>query len=171
MHFLAIWGGLRRNYALRAPEQESGGPDPHRQQRPESAKRIAVALIDDRALFGESLATAMNDRATDLVVKHWKSVDALASVPSALQGVDLVLICIGRTSLFRGSMSRLIKVLLKQDRHLPIAILADTADPAMVATGRAMGLRGILSSKASLDAVATALRQIYAGGTVVPNEH
>ncbi len=168
MLLAAVCAGICINAVLRAPAQEGDGPAMRRQRQSEAPKRIAVALIDDRVLFGQSLATAMNDQTTDLVAMHWKSVDALAAVPSVLQDADVVLVCIGRSSLSRGSMSRLIKALLKQDGHPPVAILADTADADIVAAGPAMGLRGVLSGKASLEVVASALRQIHAGGTIVP---
>lgn len=143
----------------------------HRRSSSGDRKRVAVTLIDDRALFGESLATAMNAQGLEFVVKHWRSADVIADVGSALQGADLVLVCIGRSNPTKGPVHHLIKALLDESNHPPVAVLADAISPAMVRVVMRMGLRGIVTSTASLNAVINAMRQIHRGATVIPNAH
>lgn len=155
--------------AFFAPAREGGGTAGHRRGPLDDRKRITVALIDDRALFGESLAMAINAQSPDFAVKHWRSADVLVDVGSALQGIDLVLVCIGRSNPTKGSINQMIKALLDGHTHPPIALLADAVSPAMVRVVMRMGLRGIVTSAASLHAVINAMRQIHRGATVIPN--
>ena len=155
--------------AFFAPAREGGGAVGRRQGSSDDHKRIVVVLIDDRALFGESLATAINAQSPDFAVKHWRSADVLVDVGSALRGVDLVLLCIGRSNPTKGSIHRIINALLEEHEHPPIALLADAISPAMVRVVMRMGLRGIVTSATSLQAVINAMRQIHRGATVIPN--
>ncbi len=154
--------------AFFAPEREGGGAAGQRRDSPDEHKRITVALIDDRALFGESLATAINAQSPDFAVKHWRSADVLVDVGPALRGVDLVLVSIGRSNPTKGSTLQMIKALLERHEHPPIAILADAISPAMVRVVMRMGLRGIVTSATSLHALINAMRQIHRGATVIP---
>lgn len=157
--------------AVHAPEGEDGGPDPGRDGSPRQDDRVVVALIDDRALFGESLAMAMNIQDAGFRATHWTGADAMANLPSALGGADVVLVCLGRATLTRSTTNQLIKALLGVSGHPPIAVLADTISVASVKAGIAMGLRGFMTSDAPLGAVMDALRKIRQGATVIPSAH
>ncbi|MCW2238577.1 DNA-binding response regulator [Azospirillum canadense] len=126
-------------------------------------------MIDDRALFGESLATAVNAQAGDVVMRHWRCAQALADLQTVQRDADIVLVCIGRASLTKGSTNQLLKALLRDDSHPPVAVLADTVNPNMVRNGMAMGLGGMIASSVPLGSVISALRQIHSGATVLPN--
>lgn len=162
---------IHRRTSLRAPERGSGGSEVHRGRRPEDRARIVVTVIDDRALFGESLATAVNAQAGDIVMTHWRVGQALADPAAALRDADVVLVCIGRTGLSKGATNHLLKALLGTDPHPPIAVLSDTVSPGMVRTGMGMGLDGIIASTVPLRSVIDALRRIHSGATVLPNMH
>ncbi|WP_448206894.1 DNA-binding response regulator [Azospirillum sp. sgz302134] len=155
--------------ACSAPDGNRGGGAARPQNPPGDAGRIAVLLIDDRVLFGESLAMAMNAQASDLAVTHWRSADVLANLPLVLRGPDVVLVCIGRASLSRGSANRLIRALAAEPGHPPVAVLSDAAGRAMVRAGVRIGLRGVVSGLAPLSTVIGALRQIHQGATVIPS--
>ncbi|MBP2291449.1 response regulator transcription factor [Azospirillum rugosum] len=130
---------------------------------------IAVAVVDDRALFGESLATAVNAQAGDVVMSHWRYAQALGDLQTILRDADVVLVCIGRANLTKGSINQLLRALLREDAHPPVAVLADTVSPSMVRSGMSMGLGGMIASTAPLKSVISALRQIHSGATVLPN--
>lgn len=157
--------------AVYAPEQEAGRPEARRSRSPHGPDRIVVTLIDDRALFGESLAMAMNTLNPEFEATHWTSADAMANLPSALRGADVVLVCIGRATLSKGATSQLIKALLGTGGHPPVAVLADTINAASVRAGIGMGLQGFITSDVPLSAVMDALRKVRQGTTVIPSPH
>ncbi|MDQ2101728.1 DNA-binding response regulator, partial [Azospirillum sp. C340-1] len=71
--------GNRREFMPRVPPGARGGAVPPRPDgRPGGRRPIAVLLIDDRSLFGESLAAAINAFAPDVAVSHRRSAAALA---------------------------------------------------------------------------------------------
>ncbi|MBB3264553.1 DNA-binding NarL/FixJ family response regulator [Azospirillum sp. OGB3] len=162
--------GIRREFMPRAPSGARGGArSPHPDGRTGGRAPIAVLLIDDRALFGESLAAAINAFAPDVAVSHRRSAAALADLPAALRGTDVVLVSIGRADPAKGGVGQLLDALAVGGSHPPVAILADRPGAAVDAAAARLGLRGVLSGRMPLAEVIAALRLIHGGGTVSPD--
>ncbi|WP_188260359.1 response regulator transcription factor [Azospirillum tabaci] len=162
--------GIRREFMPRAPSGARGAAiPPHPNGRTGGRAPIAVLLIDDRSLFGESLAAAINAFAPDVAVSHRRSAAALADLPAALRGTDVVLVSIGRADPAKGSVGQLLDALSGGGPHPPIAVLADRPGAAVTAASVRLGLRGVLSGRMPLAEVIAALRLIHGGGTVSPD--
>ncbi|MDW7556071.1 MULTISPECIES: DNA-binding response regulator [Azospirillum] len=154
----------------RVPPGARGGAVPPRQGgRTGGRAPIAVLLIDDRSLFGESLTAAINAFAPDVAVSHQRSTAALADLPAALRGTDVVLVSIGRADPAKGGIGQLLDALAGSGPHPPIAVLADRPGAAVTAAAVRLGLRGVLSGRMPLAEVIAALRLIHGGGTVSPD--
>lgn len=161
--------GIRREFMPRAPSGARGGAVPPRPDGLTGGRTpIAVLLIDDRSLFGESLAAAINAFAPDVAVSHRRSAVALADLPAALRGTDVVLVSIGRADPAKGGIGQLLDALSGGGSHPPVAVLADRPGVAVAAAAARLGLRGVLSGRMPLAEVIAALRLIHGGGTVSP---
>lgn len=162
--------GNRRDFMPRVPPGARGGArSPHPDGRTGRRAPITVLLIDDRSLFGESLAAAINAFAPDVAVNHRRSATALADLPAALRGTDVVLVSIGRADPAKGGIGQLLDALSGGGPHPPVAVLADRPGPAVTAAAARLGLRGVLSGRMPLAEVIAALRLIHGGGTVSPD--
>lgn len=161
---------IRRDFMPRAPAGARGGARPPRPDgRTGGRAPITVLLVDDRALFGESLAAAINAFAPDVAVSHQRSAVALADLPAALRGTDVVLVSIGRADPAKGGIGQLLDALSGGGSHPPVAVLADRPGAVVVAAATRLGLRGVLSGRMPLAEVIAALRLIHGGGTVTPS--
>lgn len=163
--------GNRREFMPRVPRGARGGAP---STQPESRRTggwtpIAVLLIDDRSLFGESLAAAINALAPDVAVSHRRSAAALVDLSAALRCADVVLVNIGRADPAKGGISQLLSALSGGTAHPPVAVLADRPGPAVTDVAARLGLRGVLSGRMPLAEVVAALRVIHNGGTVTPD--
>ncbi|KAA0680061.1 DNA-binding response regulator [Roseomonas genomospecies 6] len=162
--------GNRREFMPRVPPGARGGPhSPRPEVRTGGRAPIAVLLIDDRSLFGESLAAAINASAPDVAVSHRRSAAALADLPAALRGSDVVLVNIGRADPAKGDIGQLLGALTGGTTHPPVALLADRPGPTVTDAAARLGLRGVLSGRMPLAEVIAALRLIHDGGTVSPD--
>lgn len=162
--------GNRREFMPRVPPGARGGPHtPHPEARAGGRAPIAVLLIDDRSLFGESLAAAINASAPEFAVSHRRGADALADLSATLRGADVVLVNIGRADPARGGIGQLLDALSGAAAHPPVAVLADRPGPAVTDAAARLGLRGVLSGRMPLAEVVAALRLIHDGGTVSPD--
>ncbi|TWA91760.1 hypothetical protein FBY14_103250 [Azospirillum brasilense] len=154
----------------RAPSGARGGAvPPHPDGGTGGRAPIAVLLIDDRSLFGESLAAAINAFAPDVAVSHRRSAAALADLPAALRGTDVVLVSIGRADPAKGGVGQLLDALAGSGPHPPVAVLADRPGAAVADAAVRLGLRGVLSGRMPLAEVIAALRLIHGGGTLSPD--
>ncbi|MBK4719500.1 response regulator transcription factor [Azospirillum sp. YIM DDC1] len=162
--------GIRREFMPRAPSGARGGAvPPHPDGGTGGRAPIAVLLIDDRSLFGESLAAAINAFAPDVAVSHRRSAAALADLPAALRGTDVVLVSIGRADPAKGGVGQLLDALAGSGPHPPVAVLADRPSAAVADAAVRLGLRGVLSGRMPLAEVIAALRLIHGGGTLSPD--
>lgn len=162
--------GKRREFMPRVPRGARGDAlPPEPEGRTGGQTPIAVLLIDDRSLFGESLAAAINASAPDVAVIHRRSAEALANLSAALRGADVVLVSIGHAHPAKGGIGQLLNALPGAAAHPPVAVLADRPGPAVIEAVARLGLRGVLSGRMSLAEVAAALRLIHQGGTVTPD--
>lgn len=159
---------IRHGCPATAPERKGIEPKARSEDPPNGVERIAVLVIDDRTMLGQSLAAAINASTSDISVTHRTTQQALADLPAAFGQADIVLVCVGRAGLVRGAMARTLKRLLAEQPHPPIAILADRTEPSAVDAAMRLNLRGILSSTAPLSTVIDSLRRIHQGATVVP---
>ncbi|MFL7903700.1 helix-turn-helix domain-containing protein [Azospirillum argentinense] len=160
----------RRDVMPRVPPGARGGSrSPRPDVRTGGRAPITVLLIDDRSLFGESLAAAINAFAPDVAVSHQRSAAALADLPAVLRGADVVLVSIGRADPAKGGIGQLLGALAGGGSHPPVAILADRPGAAVADTAARLGLRGVLSGRMPLAEVIAALRLIHSGGTVSPD--
>lgn len=166
----AVPAKIRDRMHTAAPEREGGGPATRSGHRRDEGERIAVLLIDDRALFGESLVAAINAGTPDISAVHRTSEQALADLPSSLKDADVVLVAAGKSSLTSGPVGQTLKRLLDERRHPPIAIVTDRTGSGVVDEATRLKLRGIVASTAPLSAVVGAIRHIHGGGAVMPGQ-
>lgn len=129
---------------------------------------LRVRLLDDRALFGESLATATASVAPDIRLERMNYREALADPAAAVSGCDIVLVRIHRSGLDRGPGGRTLAAVLASHPHPPVAVLADGQGPRLRKAGVLLGLAGILSTALSLNSVIDALRRMRPAGADGP---
>jgi DNA-binding NarL/FixJ family response regulator len=127
---------------------------------------IRVAVVDDHAVFAQSVSAALATFGdVDVVGVGHSGVDALALVERARPDAVLLDYRLGNES-----GADVIRALCAADPAVKVVVLTASVDERTLADAMDAGCAAYLTKESSLDDVVAALRSTVAGGAVFPPE-
>lgn len=122
---------------------------------------VLVSLIDDRALFRDSLAAALNTVA-DIKVQPASPADAGADLPATLRGMHVVLITMDRPGLTKGPCGAVLARVLALEARPAVAVIVGRISRALRREASRLGVDALLTTENGLSALAEDLRRLRA---------
>ena len=133
---------------------------------PESA--LTIILVERRNLFRECIMMGLRCSAPGLSVHSFSSLDRAARFLGRPNEDRLVLYNIAAQPVTDEHLSKEISAAVAAFHPVPLAILADRNDAALVENGLRLGTRGYIWTGSSLDTVLKAIHLIVGGGVYRP---
>jgi DNA-binding NarL/FixJ family response regulator len=127
-------------------------------------EKIKVLLVDDQALFVESLRMVLETRAEDIVVVGVASNGKIALQLAAAERPDVILMDVCITEL---DGIETIRILRKQFPSIKMLVLTTCADDEYVVKALHFGVTGYLLKDTSSEIVISALRNVYQGRVIL----
>jgi DNA-binding NarL/FixJ family response regulator len=132
-------------------------------------RELAVAIIDERSLMRECLATSLRSIDSNLVISNFRTFQDYASAKfDDGAGAAVVLICATWPSFDVDQINDAVRAIKNSSHTADIVLFTEIDDISALIDAVKIGVRGYIPTSASLDVAVKAIHLVAAGGVYIP---
>jgi DNA-binding NarL/FixJ family response regulator len=130
---------------------------------------LAIAVIDERSLIAECLATSLRSVDPSLAISQFRSsLDYMNATQHRAAIFSVAMICITSPENDPNQLLEAVRLMKSSEHAADIILFVDTDDVSFLLDAIRHGVRGYISSSSSLEVSVEAIKLVAAGGVYVP---